>query len=122
MSDPAQRQQLVTDIGGGQVFVPQQDNTPTTTTAPVIDAGKTFTVTSNLVIPQLAPSMTHLNATSQAMKPTLVASNGTSEQVRGDDGTKPAAQKPKPRVKSKPVLVRGAFFDSKISAAITSNP
>lgn len=122
ISDSAQRQQLVTDIGGGQVFVPQQDNTPTTTTAPVIDAGRTFTVTSNLVIPQLAPSMTHLNATSQAMKPTLVASNGASERVRGDDGVKADEKKSKPRAKAKPVLVRGAFFDSKISAAITSNP
>ena len=119
--DPALRAQLEGDFKGGRIFGPTGDNTPTSAAAPVTNSANTFTTTSSIVIPQLAPSMTHLNATSQALKPTLVATNGAAEQVRGADA-QPTISKPKPRVKAKPVLLRGAFFGSKINASITANP
>jgi hypothetical protein len=144
-----QRTQVQTDLGTGTVL-PNQDNTPTGASAPVIDSTQTFTVTGNIVVPQLAPSLTnlnttpitqrnatpiaqanatpmpglnatgftHLNATSKGA--TLASVNDGSEQLRGE-GAQPRTVKPKARAKAKPVLVRGAFFDSKISAVITSN-
>ena len=93
----------------------------------MIDSGKTFTVTSNIVVPQLAPSLTNLNANLTQMNatskgaPALASLGDNSEQVRGD-GTEPKTKKPKPRGKAKPVLVRGSFFNSKISAVLSPNP
>jgi hypothetical protein len=125
VNDPADRQQLQTDIGG-TVLVPTQDNTPTSATSPVGDSGNSFTVTSNIVVPQLSPSLSTLNATlvnatSKGAAPSLAVASNDSERVRGD-GTQAKVTKPKARPKAKPVLIRGAFFDSKISAKITSNP
>ncbi len=119
--DAAQRAQLQSDFRGGEILEGAQDNTPTSTSAPVINSSNTFTVTGNIVIPQLSASMTHLNATSNAVTPTLAMAKTGSEQVRGDR-SQAAAPKPKARVKAKPVLVRGAFFDSKISSVLTPNP
>lgn len=119
LSDAAQRQEARTYLGGAVDLI--HDNTPTSAVAPVIDVGNTFTVTSSIVVPQLTPSMSHLNATSGAVAPVLVVAKAGTEQVRGENA-KPAAPKPKPRSKAKPVLVRGAFFDSKISAVLSSNP
>lgn len=119
----AERAALQTDISG-DVFEPTQDNTPGGASAPVIDSGKTFTVTGNIVVPQLAPSLTNLNASQMnatSKGTTLALASGSSEQVRGD-GTQLTVKKPKSRTKAKPVLVRGAFFQSKISAVISPNP
>jgi hypothetical protein len=60
-----------------------------------------------------------MNATSKGTP--LALAGGNSEQVRGD-GTQLTAKKPKSRSKAKPVLIRGSFFQSKISATISSNP
>jgi hypothetical protein len=52
----------------------------------------------------------------------LVASKREPEQVRGDTSKPSTSAKPKARTKAKPVLVRGAFFNSKISATVAHNP
>lgn len=113
------RMALQTDVNG-QVFGPTQDVTPNTTTAVLSGTLSPATSRSNLVIPQLAASLTHMNANTRSITP-VIASTSTTETTRGSTSkTKPATAKP--RVKAKPVLLRGAFFDSKISAKLTSNP
>ena len=120
MKNAADRTQLNDDIGG--VSHPTQDNTPTSTTAVVNDSTPRAGVSApTIVIPQLTPSVTYLNATSKPVVPMLAVAKQGSEQVRGSD-TQPANQTKKARAKAKPVLMRGAFFDSKISAVVSSHP
>jgi hypothetical protein len=133
LQNAADRSQLQQDIGGS-ILDPSTDNTPSSASAPIIDAGNSFTVTSNILVPQLAPSLTNLNASATRASATVAQMNATStgatsalasarsdqEQVRGD-GTQPKVTKPKARAKAKPVLVRGAFFDTKISAVLSPN-
>lgn len=116
-SSTVDRASLQTDIAGS-VFDPTQDNTPAGTTSVI---NNTFTPTASapvLVIPQLAVSMSHMNATA-TKAPITLAKNDSTETIRGG-GNQPAEPEQKPRVKAKPVLVRGAFFDSKISAKLTA--
>jgi hypothetical protein len=120
-TSPADREQLKLDISGGNIFGPSEDNTPANPNAAVSDSFRptsagSISTTANVVVPQLAASMTHMNANTRA-EPKTVASATSKELVRGDSGNK-AAAKPSARVKAKPVLLRGAFFNSKISATL----
>ena len=121
LSDAIQRAELKKAINGGSIFGPSADNTPTNPTTPVIDSTRNsgaFTPTSSIVVPQLAASMSHMNATQQPVGKTLAVTS-TSDPVRG--AGKPATTtSSKPRPKAKPVLVRGAFFGTKISATLSS--
>lgn len=117
---PSDTAQLQSDINGTVIFR-QTDNTPTGPASPVIASTRgsgAFTPTSTIVIPQLAASMSHMNATQQPVVTTL-ATTSTSDQVRGN-GKPAVTANSKPRPKAKPVLVRGAFFGTKISATLSS--
>ena len=96
-------------------------NTPAGATAVVNDTTSTAgtAAPAAIVIPQLAVSLTHMNSTSSANAPIALAKTTSTETVRGST-TKPASAA-KPRVKAKPVLVRGAFFNTKISATIAAS-
>ncbi|MBL9118105.1 MAG: hypothetical protein JNJ83_24070 [Verrucomicrobiaceae bacterium] len=117
----ADRSWLMHAVGG--VSGPTQDNTPAGATSVIND---TITPTSRvaattaIVIPQIAPSVSHMNSTTNNRTAIAVASN-SQDTVRGGSGTNTTVASKKPRVKAKPVLVRGAFFSSKISAKITAN-
>lgn len=120
LNQAADRGKAQLDIGG-TVSGTAIDNTPTNPNTPVIDSTRNsgaFTTTSTIVVPQLAASMSHMNATQQPVGKTLAVTS-TSDPVRG--AGKPATTTSnKPRPKAKPVLVRGAFFGTKISATLSS--
>ena len=115
-----QSQELQSLAVGGKVIVPQPEQTPTDNASAVIDStrGGNLTPATSIVIPQLAASLSQMNAMQQPKVNTLSVSS-TSDQLRGE-GKPTANTKNKPRPKAKPVLVRGAFFGTKISATITS--
>lgn len=120
LKSAADRAQLDADIGG--TSHPTQDDTPAGSTAVINTSTPAGTTTSptfqpTLVIPPLTASLTHMNSTSVTKSPMVIAKNETTETLRGE--SKKAAPPQKPRVKARPVLVRGVFFDSKISANIT---
>ena len=99
------------------------NNTPGSSTSVVNTStapGSAPLTTANLVIPQLAVSVTHMNSTSAVRAPIAVASS-SSDVVRGVAPSAATAANKKPRVKAKPVLVRGSFFNSKISGKITAS-
>jgi hypothetical protein len=101
-------------VGDGFIH-PTPDSLLPTKTASVIDS--TRAGSSSVIVPQLAASMSHLNATQRTPVTTLAATT-TNDQLRGE-GKPTAKPGSKPRAKAKPVLVRGAFFGTKISATIT---
>ena len=120
-SNAIERTEL-SSLFGGQFFAQSQNTPPGGATAVVntTTSGTAQPTTANLVIPQLAVSVTHMNSTSAARAPIAVASNNSSEVVRGAAPATSTVSK-KPRVKAKPILLRGSFFNSKISAKITAS-
>jgi hypothetical protein len=109
----ADRDELQKLINGRVFLNTSVDPGGSGTTPPPVSSS--FSTPATVLIPQLSASLTHMNANSKPLPQGVAASTKTA-LVRGSSSKTTASTKP--RVKAKPVLLRGAFFDSKISAKL----